>query len=307
LRSFQSQLGVARRNLAVQQDALGLTRARYAGGLASELDVARVEAQVAITQSQIPQLETSCKEAVHRLGVLLNETPGALSGELATPTPIPVAPSEIPADLPADVLRQRPDVRRAERQVAAATARVGVATADLYPRVFLLGGAGLDSLAASDFFSADSETWTIGPSISWPIFRAGQIVASIKVHDAQEQQALISYRQAILNALEEVENALVAYTRERSRGEDLAKAVASNKRALTLASQLYTSGLSDFLNVLDAQRSLFQTESEQAQSKAATAVDLVALHKALGGGWEAFAPGQLASSSDSAAPFVARP
>jgi len=284
LRGFQKQLDVARSNLAAQRDTLQLTRARYEGGLASDLDVARAEAQVEATQSQIPALETSYKEAVHRLSVLLDEPPGALSAELAAPAPIPAAPLELPADLPSDVLRQRPDLRRAERQLAAATARVGVATADLYPKFDLVGAAGLESLSASDFFTSGSKLWSIGPSISWPIFHGGQIIATIEVRDAQEQQALISYRQAILNALEEVENALVAYTRERNRYEALTEAVGSNQRAVTLATQLYTSGLSDFLNVLDAQRNLFQTESEQSRSEAATAVDFVALYKALGGG-----------------------
>jgi NodT family efflux transporter outer membrane factor (OMF) lipoprotein len=307
-RGFQTQLDVARSNLAAQQDTLELTRARYEGGLASDLDVARAEAQVRATQSQIPALETSCKEPVHRLSVLLDEPPGALSVELATPAPIPVAPAELPAELPSDVLRERPDLRRAERKLAAATARIGVATADLYPKFYLVGAAGLESLSASDFLTSGSKLWSIGPSITWPIFRGGQIVATIEVRDAQEQQALISYRQAILNALEEVENLLVAYTGERNRSEALSDAVASNKRAVTLATQLYTSGLNDFLNVLDAQRNLFQTESEQAQSETATAVDLVALYKALGGGWEAFAPGQLVSSRGSAAaPIVMRP
>lgn len=286
LRGFQRQLEVARNNLAAQRDTLGLTRARYEGGLASDLDVARAEAQVEATQSQIPTLETSYKETLHRLSVLLDQPPGALSVELATHAPIPVAPPELPAELPSDVLRQRPDLRRAERHLAAATARVGVATADLYPKFYLVGVAGLESLSASDFFTSGSKLWSIGPSMTWPIFRGGQIVATIEVRDAQEQQALISYRQAILNALEEVENALVAYTRERNRYEALTEAVVSNKRAVTLATQLYTSGLSDFLNVLDAQRNLFQTESEQAQSEAVTAVDLVALYKALGGGWQ---------------------
>jgi len=301
LRGFQKLLDVTQNNLVAQHDTLELTRARYEGGLASDLDVARAEGQVEATESQIPALETSYKEAVHRLSVLLDDPPGALGVEVATPAPIPAAPPELPTDLPSDVLRQRPDLRRAERRLAAATARVGVATADLYPKFYLVGGAGLESLSASDFFTSSSKLWSIGPSIIWPILRGGQIVATIEVRDAQAQQALISYRQAILDALEEVENALVAYTRERNRFEALTEAVASNNRAVTLATQLYTSGLSDFLNVLDAQRNLVQTEREQAQSEAATAVDLVALYKALGGGWEAFAPGQLASSRGSAA------
>lgn len=189
--------------------------------------------------------------------------------------------------MPSDLLRHRPDVRRAERQLAAATARVGVATADLYPKFSLLGTAGLESLAASDFFDSSSKLWSIGPSINWPIFRGGQIVATIEVRDAQEQQALITYRQTILNGLEEVENAIVGYTRERYRRETLAEAVAANQRAATLACDLYLGGVSDFLSVLEAQRNLLQTQSELAQSGAAESADMVSLYKALGGGWQA--------------------
>jgi multidrug efflux system outer membrane protein len=282
LRGFQKQLDVARSNLAAQKDTLKLTRARYEGGLVSDLDVARAEEEVETTESQIPRLESSYKTAVHRVAVLLDQSPGALSDELSAERPIPTVPPEFPAALRSEVLRQRPDLRRAERQLAAATARVGVATADLYPKFYLFGTAGFESLAASDFFSSSSKLWSIGPTIVWPIFRGGQIVATIEVRDAQEQQALIGYRQAILNALEEVENALVAYTRERRRHAALVEAVASNQRALALGTQLYTHGLSDFLNVLDAQRNLFQTESDLAQSETAMSIDFVALRKALG-------------------------
>ncbi len=290
LRGFQRQLDVARNNLAAQQSILDLTRARYQGGLATELDVARAEAQLKRTASHIPTLETSHRETVHRLGVLLGQPPGALVDELLAARPIPVAPPELPAGLPSDLLRKRADVRRAERQLAAATARVGAATADLYPKFFLVGTAGLESLAAGDFFSSGSKLWSIGPSITWPIFQGGQIVATIEVRDAQQQQALIGYRQAILSALEDVENAIVAYTRERDRRKALAHAVASNQRAVDLASEIYVSGLSDFLSVLDEQRNLFQTQSELAQSDAALSADLVALYKALGGGWDAASP-----------------
>ena len=288
LRGFQRQLDVARNNLASQNDTLELTRARYKGGLASDLDVARAEAQVETTASQIPTLETSYKEAVHRLGVLLGAAPGTLTDELAPSRPIPVASAQIPEGLPSDVLRQRPDVRRAERQLASATAQIGVATADLYPKFSLVGSAGLESIKASDFFTGGSKLWSIGPSITWPIFQGGQIVATIEVRDAQAEQALITYRQSILTALEDVENTIVAYTRERVRRETLLAAVASNQRAVDLATSLYTRGLSDFLSVLDAQRNLLQAENDLAASETAVSTDLVALHKALGGGWDAF-------------------
>ena len=286
-RGFQRQLAVARQNLAAQQDTLALTQSRYRGGLASDLDVAQAEAQAQTTAATIPTLETSYKEAVHRLGVLLGEEPGALNDELAAAAPIPVAGAELPPGLPSDLLRRRPDVRRAERQLAAATANVGVATADLYPKFSLIGNAGLSSISASDFFTSGSKLWSIGPTITWPIVQGGQIVATIEVRNAQAQQALLAYRQSILGALEDVENGIVAYTRERARREAVVAAVRSNQRAVDLATALYTRGLSDFLNVLDAQRNLYTSETDLAQSETAVSTDLVALHKALGGGWDA--------------------
>ena len=290
MRGFRKQLDITRTSLAAQRDVLELTRARYQGGLATDFDVARAEARVKIIASQIPVLEISYKGAIHRLSVLLGQQPGSLAAELRASEPIPAAPPELPPALPSDLLRQRPDIRRAERQLAAATARVGVATAELYPKFSLIGTAGFESLAASDFFNSSSKLWSIGPSITWPIFRGGQIIATIEVRDAQEQQALINYRQTILNSLEEVENAIVAYTRERERHATLADVVEGNQRAVTLARNLYLGGLSDFLNVLDAQRNLFQTQGELAQSDTALSVDLVALYKALGAGWEVALP-----------------
>jgi len=254
--------------------------------LASDLDVAQAEAQVETTASQIPPLETSYKDAVHSLGVLLGEVPGALADELAPTKPIPIASAQIPAGLPSDVLRQRPDIRSAERQLASATAQIGVATAELYPQFSLVGSAGLSSV--SDFFTGGSKLWSFGPSMTWPIFQGGQIVATIEVRDAQAQQALLTYRQTILTALQDVENALVAYIQERNRREALVAAAASNQRAVDFATALYTRGLTDFLNVLTAQQNLFQTQNNLAQSEAAVSTDLVAVHKALGGGWNAF-------------------
>jgi NodT family efflux transporter outer membrane factor (OMF) lipoprotein len=254
-------------------------------GLAPELDVERAEAQVKTTAAQIPLLEVGYKQAVHRLSVLLGEPPGALKSELAGPAPIPVGAAALPPDLPSDLLRQRPDVRRAERLLAAATARVGLATADLYPTFSLLGTAGLESLSASNLFNSGSKLWSIGPSVTWPIVRGGQVAAVIKVRDAQEQEALISYRQAILNALEDAENALGAYTCERNRRDALADAVSADERAAALARSRYAGGLSDFLPVLDAERTVFETRKDLAQSDAALSADVIALHKALGGGW----------------------
>lgn len=287
LRGLQQRLAVLRGSQAARQDTLNLTRSRYAGGMASEFDVVRAEAQVEATAAQIPALEAACKEAVHRLGVLLGQPPGALADELLPGRPVPVAAVRLPVGLPSDLLRQRPDLRRAERQLAAASARVGVATADLYPKFSLLGTAGLASVAAGDFFSRASTLWSIGPSMTWPIFRGGQIVATIEVRDAQQQQALIGYRRAILSALEDVENALAACTSEQDRRAALVRVLDANQRAVDLARTLYRSGMTDFRAVLDAERDLFQAQDDLARSDTAAASDWVALYKALGGGWDA--------------------
>jgi multidrug efflux system outer membrane protein len=290
LRGFQRELAVAQGNVATQEDTLGLTRARYQGGLASDLDVARAEAQVRTTAARLPALDSSLRQSIHRLGVLLGDTPGTLLAELTPPGPIPAAPPGLPDGLPSDLVRRRPDVRRAEREIAATTARIGVATADLYPRFYLTGAAGLQSLEAKDLFAGASKFWSFGPTIQWPIFQGGRIVGNIHVEEEREQQALLGWRQTILGALEEADNAIVAYTRERERRATLASAVDANQRAVDLAQSLYTRGLTDFLDVLQAQGNLFLTETELVRSDATVSTSLVALNKALGGGWQTFVP-----------------
>jgi NodT family efflux transporter outer membrane factor (OMF) lipoprotein len=287
LRGFQRRIAVARANLNAQQDTLDLTKVRFRAGLASYLDVAQAEAQVNTTAAQIPTLERSLKQAAHRLAVLLGLEPGALWTELSGDAPIPALPPEVLVGLPSELLRRRPDIRRAERQLASATAGTGAATADLYPRFFLTGLAGLQSISTSDWFTGGSRFWSVGPTISWPVFTAGRIRANIEVRSAQQEQALIQYEQAILTALEDVEDALVSYSTEQARHRSLVEAVAANRLAVEMSNELYLKGLQDFLSVLDSQRSLFTSESDLAQSEAAMASNLVALYKALGGGWEA--------------------
>ena len=187
--------------------------------------------------------------------------------------------------LPSDLLRQRPDIRQAEREVAAATARVGVATADLFPKFYLTGAAGLQSIEASDFFDAGSRFWSLGPSIRWPIFTAGRIRQNIKVQNAREEQTLIGYEQTVLTSLEEVENGLVAFGKEQEHFQALTEVEAANRRAVQLADERYRSGLVDFLDVLDAQRSLLVSQDELARSERTLGQNLVRLYKALGGGW----------------------
>lgn len=287
LRGIQQQGRVARESLAARQDMLALVRTRYAAGMVSDLDVARADAQVQQSASRLPAVDASYKRAVHRLGVLLGEPPGALASELQPERPLPVASAQPPLGLPSDLLRQRPDIRSAERRVAAASGRLGAATADLYPRFSLLGTAGLASAMAGDFFNGASTLWAIGPSMTWPIFQGGRIKATIKVRDAQAQQALIAYRRAILNGLEDTENAISGYRNAQTQRATLALAVQSEQRAVDFARERYAGGLTDFRDVLEAQRSLFQAQSQLAQADTAAALDLIALYKALGGGWNA--------------------
>src|SRR6266511_979374 len=286
LRGFQRRLAVARANLKAQQDTLDLTRIRFQAGLTNDLDVAQAEAQVSTTAAQIPTLESSLKQAAYSLDLLLGLTPGALWNELAHETTIPSLPPEVLVGLPSDLLRRRPDIRFAERQLAAATAQIGAAMADLFPKFSLTGVAGLQSISASDWFTGRSRYWSVGPTISWPIFDAGRIRANIEIRNAQQEQALNQYEKAMLAAFGDVEKSLVSYSREQVRQRSLAEAVASNRRAVEMANELYVRGLNDFLNVLDTQRSLYAAENDLAQSEATMAANLVALYKALGGGWE---------------------
>jgi multidrug efflux system outer membrane protein len=287
LRGSQRQMAIAQANLDVQTETLGITRSRYEAGLVSDLDVARAEAQVETTRSRIPALEASARQSIHLLSVLLAQPPMTLMEELSVEAPIPEAAPEVPVGLPSDLLRRRPDIRRAERQIAAATARIGVATADLFPRFSLTGSFGLQSSQLSTLANSGSSFWSIGPGVRWPILDWGRIRSNIEVQNAREEQALIAYEQTVLTSLREVEDALVAFLREQSRRQSLEKAVASNRRAVDLATQLYQQGLSDFLSVLQAQRDLYASEDAMVQSDLAVSTNLVRLYKALGGGWDA--------------------
>jgi len=285
LRASQQELAITRSSLQVQQDSLHLIEVRYRSGMATDLDVAGAESQVNAVASRIPALESLCEQTLHRLGILLGLAPGALSGELGASGAIPAGASSLPLSMPSELLRQRPDLLRAERQLAAATARIGVATADLYPKFSLLGALGLESRSGNNFFDGRSKYWSVGPSLTWPIFQRGGIVANIEVRNAEQQEALINYRKTILVALEEVENAIATFRSEGDHRRTLSKTVDSDERAIVLAMSLYQSGLTDFRNVLSARQTLFRSQIDLARSDAAVATAWVALHKALGGGF----------------------
>ncbi len=285
LREAQASLDIAARNAALQRDSLDLVRARFEAGLTNELDVRAAETQVAVTESGLPGHAARVQYAIHRLGVLMGRAPGALQEELAPAADLPPAPPMVPVGLPSDLLRRRPDVRAAERDLAAATARIGVATADLFPKFALTGALSGQDDALYGLKRGANLLWSVGPAVQWPVFDAGRIRANIRVQNARQEQALAAYEKAVLTALEEAENALVAYAREQNRLASLDQAVTAANGALTLAKDLHTQGLTDYLRVLDAERSVASAEAQRAQSRAAVLIHLAALYKALGGGW----------------------
>ena len=290
LRGNQLLIEVLRQNVASARDTVEITKARLAAGVATSLDVSRAEALRAAAEAALPNVEAALKQTIHRLSVLVGTAPETLTAELLAPRPIPAAPPRVIVGLPSELLLRRPDVRQAERRLATATAAIGVATAELYPRISLTGAFGLDSLGSADFLKWESRAWSLGPSIRWPIFSGGRIRAQIAVQDAQQEQALASYEKSILVALEDVENALVAYLREGDRRRSLEEAASENRKAVALADDLYRKGLKSFIDVLDAQRALYATQTELARSVADVTLNLVSLYKALGGGWESREP-----------------
>jgi len=288
VRGYQRRLAIANENVEAQSRALAITRDRFSQGLTSDLDVQQAAALLATTKAEVPSLQTALQVSIHRLGVLLGQPPRTLAAELTNARPIPVAPPQIPVGLPSQLLLRRPDVQRAERQLAAATANIGVARADLFPKFYLTGVAGFESVSASDWFTAGSRFWSAGPTVQWRIFDAGRIRANLKVQNARQEAALAAYEQTALAAFEDVENSLVAYANEQIRRQSLEDAVASSRKSLDLANKLYASGLTDFLQVLDAERSLYQAQDALVQSDRSVSTDVVALYKSLGGGWETF-------------------
>lgn len=287
VRTAQSRLDFAERNLESQREALDITRWRADAGLTTVLDVEQANTNYQQTRAQIPSLESSLVQNMNRLAVLTGQAPGALEASLQPRKPIPVAPVDIVAGVPADVLRRRPDIRSAERQLAAQTAEVGVATAALYPSLSLNGSISWTSLTASDLLDGFRNERS-GLTLSLPLFNGGALRQNIKVQNALVDQALASYESVVLAAYEEVENALDAWTSEQRRHEALVRAVESARRAAELALVQYNSGLVDFQTVLTADRQLISLEDSLAISDGEMTSNLIRLYKALGGGWSVF-------------------
>jgi multidrug efflux system outer membrane protein len=286
LRGFQRRLDITNRNITLQQDSLELTRVRADAGLGTQFDVERQAAQLDSTRALVPALQAAEIQTIHRLGVLVGEEPGSLLKELTEAKPLPAAPPAVPVGLPGDLLKRRPDIREADSRVAAETARVGVARADLFPKILLTGAMGRQGTEPAGLTLGAGNFFAIGPQITLPIFTGGKIRGNIEAQKQRLDQALTEYQSAVLRSLEETEDALVAYGHEKDRDEKLAAAVEASRDATMLANELYTRGLSDFLSVLDAQRQQLSAEDDLAQSDTLVITNLIALYKALGGGWE---------------------
>lgn len=286
VRTLQARIAATNENIESQKGVLKLTESRFKWGLATDLDVSQAQTVLGSSQAQLPPLTSELNQSLNTLALLLGLPPNSLAPELMRPRPIPVPPSKVAVGVPADLLRQRPDIRRSERQLAAATARIGVATADLYPRFSLIGSLGTAATTGGDLFSSGSTFFSIGPSMSWSLFTGGSIRSQIKVQDAQTEQALLTYEKTVLSALKEVEDAMVAFQQEKLRQQYLRKTVVASRRALKLAIRLYKEGLQDFQRVLDAQRNLFDYDNQLAASRGQAAIDLVSIYQALGGGWD---------------------
>ncbi|MEC7583531.1 MAG: efflux transporter outer membrane subunit [Planctomycetota bacterium] len=301
LRTLQERIRLADVNVKLQEGTLKLTQDRKDAGLVSELDVRQAEQNLARTKSQVPILRLFLGQTENRIAVLLGANPGSLDEKLSKAGSIPKLPKTDTVIGPLEALRRRPDVRQAERILAAQTARIGVAEAELYPQFSLSGSFGFDGLngSLSDTFNSDAISSSFGPQFRWNLFDGGAVEGNIAAQKARTAQALDGYRQTVLLALEEVENSIIAYAQQSRRRALLGESVTAAQRAVELVDTLYKDGLTDFQNVLDSQRSLSQEQDALAVTEGAVVQALVQLYKALGGGWNPEAHSSASEGSSS--------
>jgi outer membrane protein, multidrug efflux system len=269
-----------------EQRILDLTREQARVGLTSQSDVESATAQVGSLQAQLPQFDAQIAQAMNGLAVLTGSVPGELDAELEAPGAVPPVPPSVPIGLPSTLARRRPDIRRAESDLHAATAEIGVAVAQMYPDVSLTGSVGTRATQAKYLAHWSSLFWSVGPSISLPIFEGGALRANVRIAKAQAGEAALQYRSTVLKALQDVDNALVSYRTDQDRREALTRTVEANRISLQLATDSYRKGLVSFITVLDAERQLAETRQQLAQSTVSVMTDLIAVYKALGGGWQ---------------------
>ncbi|MGF6542364.1 multidrug efflux system outer membrane protein [Paraburkholderia youngii] len=300
LRGAQTLHDIAVSLVEQQGETVALTENQAKVGLASQLDVQSARAQLAQTKTQLPQYDQQIAQALNALAYLIGEPPGALEAQLSAPQTVPPVPPVVPVGLPSTLARRRPDIRRAEANLHAATASVGVAVAQFYPDVSLTGKAGTRATNARDLARWSHLFYSFGPTVSLPIFEGGALVANLRMSEAQQAEAALNYRKTVLTALRDVDNALVVYRTDQARRDALADSVSAQQASFDLSRDSYRKGLTSFINVLDAQRQLAQAREQYAQGTTQVSTDLVALYKALGGGWQSDA--DAAGAAGAAAP-----
>lgn len=286
MRGLQEQLIIARKNAGNQSETLRLTQVLQVGGRGTELDTSRAEAQLQQTLSMIPNLEARLQYAKNRIAVLLGKNPGELDSELGDVKPIPNMTKQIAIGNPAELIRRRPDVRMMERSLAASTAKVGVAVSDLFPRVSFSGNLGYEARTVSDF-GIDATVYGFGPRLSWAAFDIGRVFNQISAAEANVEGQLAQYKQMVLRALEEADNALILYGREMQAMGHLERAAEASDKATKIARERFETGVSDFLTVLDSERRQLEVDTSLAQAQTRVTLALVGIYRALGGGWEA--------------------
>jgi NodT family efflux transporter outer membrane factor (OMF) lipoprotein len=286
LRGTQNRLGIAKRNLRLTEENLELVNTRFRNGVATTLDLAQARAQQATIAASLPPLRIQEAELINAIGLLLGDAPRALEAELRRSQILPRVPRRVPVGLPGTLIRRRPDVREAEAQLHEATAQTGVAVASFYPDVTLNGALSAESLHLSNLFSPTSAAFSLGPSVSIPIFEGGQLRGALALRESRQREAAIFFQKTVLRAWKEVDDALTAYREAQHRRADVARSVTENQAALQAARQRYSEGAIDFLNIISTQAQLLQSENDLADNDTQIAIDLVNLYRALGGGWE---------------------
>ena len=291
VRTLEVLIAQAQSNADIQDRALKIAESRFQNGATSELDVAQSTTLLQSTLATIPELQGQLQQARNALSTLLGQPPGAADSLLAGPQEIPQAPAKVAVSVPAEMLRRRPDIRSAEMSAASQCARIGVAKADLYPSFSLFGSIGLQASGSGwgghNFFSTNSFFYQAGPAVSWPFFNYGRIENNVRVQDARFQQLLVAYHDTVLRAAQEVEDALAGFLNAQEAAVFQQGAVKAAQRSVELSVEQYREGATDYQRVLDAQRSLLEQQNDLAQSRSSVATSLVAVYKALGGGWEA--------------------
>ena len=286
LRGQQESERIIRSNLSIAEQAVRLTNEQVRGGLATDLDLANARAQLESTSANLPQLEAQQLQSINAISFLLGEAPGAMAAELQTPHPVPPVPPTVPIGLPSELVSRRPDIRQADAQLHAATADIGVAKANFYPSVTLSGSVAVQALQFGNLFNANAVTYGFGPGITIPIFEGGRLTRTLELREGAAKEAAINYQKTVLQAFHDVDNALIAYRADQLRRERIAAQATQSRRALQIATERYRNGLSDFLEVLTAQRTLLGAEQDLANATTTVSTDLVMLYKALGGGWQ---------------------